>query len=105
MLPDKLAEFAYDRVKNRFPVQYQRNAIASTLASKLVYQEGIHIIEHQADRDLADRAFQYYRESNEVNALADVLAQAEWAGVSSQKKAEALRLLRAGGPRTSMGIF
>lgn len=37
-LPKKLATVAWDRVRDRFPVQYQRNAIASTLASRLVYK-------------------------------------------------------------------
>jgi hypothetical protein len=41
-LPHKLAEVAWDRVPSRLPVQYQRCAIASALASKLVYQEGIY---------------------------------------------------------------
>ncbi len=39
-LPKKLADVAWDRVPSRFPVQYQRNAIASTLASYLVYKVG-----------------------------------------------------------------
>jgi hypothetical protein len=40
-LPKKLADVAWDQVPSRFPVQYQRNAIVSTLASHLVHKEGI----------------------------------------------------------------
>ena len=54
-LPKKLAEVAGDRVRTRFPVQYQRNAIASTLASRLVYSEGIHFVESQPDEKMAER--------------------------------------------------
>lgn len=57
-LPKKLAEVAGDRVRSRFPVQYQRNAMASTLASKLVYSEGIHFVESQPENRIAERFFQ-----------------------------------------------
>jgi hypothetical protein len=59
-LPKKLADVAWERVPERFPVQYQRNAIASTLAAKMVYQEGIHLVETQPKETIAERAFAYY---------------------------------------------
>lgn len=104
-MPAKLAEVAWDRVAKGYPVQYQRNAIASALASKLVYSEGIHYVEHQADRDLAQRAFAYYREHKAVKALADEMEKRDWVGVSAENKALALKLLRSGGARTSLGLF
>ena len=39
-LPVKLADMAWDRVESHFPISYQRHAIASTLASTMVYAEG-----------------------------------------------------------------
>ena len=75
-LPEKLATVAWDRAPSRFPVQYQRNAIASTLASRLVYAEGIHMVESQPVDRVAQRAFEYYRESRVVNKIADDLVSA-----------------------------
>ena len=89
----------------KFPVQYQRNAMASTLASMLVYQEGIHLVESQPDRDLANRALQYYREHVAIQKLVSELEASEWVGVPPAEKAEALSLLADGGARTNMGIF
>ena len=60
-LPKKLVEVAGDRIATRMPVQYQRNAIASALACKLVYKEGIHLVEAQPNDVVADRAIRYYR--------------------------------------------
>lgn len=48
-LPKKLADVAWDRVPGRFPLQYQKNAIASTLASHIVYHEGKAVYFLQVD--------------------------------------------------------
>jgi hypothetical protein len=104
-LPKKLVEVAWDRVAKNWPIQYQRMAIASTLASKMVYQEGIHAVEHQADRDLADRAITWYRKHNEMEALALLMSKADMENVSEENKQLAINLVRRGGARTSMGIF
>ena len=104
-LPQKLATVAWDRVPTRFPVQYQRCAIASTLASQLVYHEGIHLIESQATGDIADRAIQYYRASKTVGKLCDDIESKEWKGVDAESKKKVIDLLRRGGVRTSLGIF
>ena len=45
----ELDRLAGNRVSTHFPVQYQRNAIASTLAAKLVYHEGIHLVTQHTD--------------------------------------------------------
>ena len=69
-LPVKLQALAWQRVLDgKLPVQYTRNAIASTLASKVVYAEGIHLIETQPTDRLADRLIQYYREDIKLNKL------------------------------------
>ena len=130
-LPEKLATVAWDRAPSRFPVQYQRNAIASTLASRLVYAEGIHMVESQPVDRVAQRAFEYYRESRVVNKIADDLvswvpllgivslvlilidlcwcfpfqAAAEVRGLDGAEKSKAVDLIRRGGARTSLGIF
>ncbi|CAM9979551.1 unnamed protein product, partial [Choristocarpus tenellus] len=39
-LPIKIQELAFDRVPTTLPPQYLRNAMASCLASRVVYTEG-----------------------------------------------------------------
>ena len=109
-LPKKLIDVAWDRVSTHFPVQYQRNAIASTLASSLVYQEGIHLVETQPVENVAERAFLYYREKRNIQELNAKLANALSSQVddkllSAAEKAKVIDLLRRGGPRTSLDIF
>lgn len=104
-LPKKLADVAWDRVPSRFPVQYQRNAIASTLASHLVYKEGIHLVESQPIARIAERAFMYYRRDRAMERLVAELEQNEVGGLSKDKKEMVIDLLRRGGARTSLDIF
>jgi glutamate dehydrogenase len=96
-LPKKLQDFAWDR-HDRFPVQYMRNAMGSTLGASLVYQEGIHFVEAQPKEKLAERAIAYYRASLDVERRAHEL---EKAGAD----AETIRLLRKGGARSKLNIF
>jgi len=103
-LPTKLAELAWSRVPSKFPIQYQKNAIASALASNLVYKEGIHLIETQPAAKLAERAFLYYRESRKVDKLIAEF-EASNSGISKEKKEEIVKLLRIGGARASLNIF
>ena len=103
-LPEKLAELAWDRVDN-LPLNYQKNAIASTLASRLVYHEGIHTIESQPADAMADRAFEYYRQSCEINGLMEDIAEAQTTGVLAEdKQYRVIELLRKGGTRSSCAI-
>lgn len=104
-LPHKLADVAWDRVPSRFPVQYQRNAIASTLASKLVYQEGIHLIETQPVNRLAERAFQYYREDRKVNELLKELEECDMSKMTKENQEKIQKIVRKGGVRSVLGIF
>jgi len=46
-LPHKLAEVAADRLTERVPKEYLKRTVASALASKMVYSEGIQFIEMQ----------------------------------------------------------
>lgn len=43
-LPKTLAELGFDRVNQKVPEQYIKNAIASSLASKLVYKGKVNCI-------------------------------------------------------------
>jgi glutamate dehydrogenase len=104
-LPKKLVEFAGDRIASKFPVQYQRNAIASGLASKLVYQEGIHLVETQPLEKLAERAFEYYRAERHVKKVLGDLQSSTIQGPAAGNKEEIIDLLQRGGARTKVDIF
>jgi len=103
-LPKKLAEVAGDRITERLPVQYMRNAIASTLASKLVYQEGIHLIETQPTEKIAERAFLYFRADQKMRHLAEEVQKLSEPGLQEHKPL-IVDILKRGGARTSLSIF
>lgn len=102
-LPKKLADVAWDRVPEKFPLQYQKNAIASTLAARMVYNEGIHLIETQPTNDLADRAIQYYIQSKDVQDLMKEFSDGEKLSPDSHDKI--MKLLAKGGTRSSCDFF
>ena len=103
-LPKKMVDIAGDRITTNFPVQYQRNAIASALASKLVYKEGVHLVEQQPVEKIADRAFQYYRQEKKIQALLLEL-EGNNGALSADTKAVIVDILRRGGARATLNIF
>jgi len=103
-LPETLAKLAWDRTSSRVPLQYQKVAIASTLASKLVYQEGIHLIESQPSDKLAERAFMYHREHEKVQTLVSNLEKSNL-DLPKEDKEKIMALLRRGGARSGLDIF
>lgn len=103
-LPKKLADVAWDRVPSRFPLQYQKNAIASTLASYIVYKEGIHLIETQPLNRVAERSIMYYFEEAKLRELVSDLEKNDMK-LTPENKQQVIDLLRRGGARTSLSIF
>jgi glutamate dehydrogenase len=103
-LPAKLAEVGWSRAEERFPVQYMKNSMASTLASRMVYQEGIHLIETQPVERLAERAISYYKESKKVKALLDDF-KSPTKPLSAENRARIELLLKKGGTRSSCEFF
>jgi glutamate dehydrogenase len=103
-LPAEMVEIGGDRIAKAFPVQYQRNAIACALASKLVYKEGIHLVEIQPHDMVADRAFQYYRQDQKIRKLIEELSTPA-AALNKDNKAVILDILHRGGARASLNIF
>jgi len=100
-LPRKLSEVAADRVNERIPLDYMRNAFASCLASKLLYKEGTHFLESQPSERLASLAMEYYRKEQGVQHLLDTVASAN---LPDKEKREVLDLLRRGGTRSALSI-
>lgn len=100
-LPTKLAEIAGDRIAERYPVQYQRNAIASGLASKLVYQEGVHLVEQQPLEKVAERAFAYYRADRKIQKIIKQLEGQDF-GANAESKPVIIDILKKAGARASV---
>uniref|UniRef100_A0A7S4QI86 Glutamate/phenylalanine/leucine/valine/L-tryptophan dehydrogenase C-terminal domain-containing protein n=1 Tax=Ditylum brightwellii TaxID=49249 RepID=A0A7S4QI86_9STRA len=101
-LPKTLAALSFDNVNERVPDQYIKNAIASCLASKLVYKEGTKFIEAQPKEKLANIALQYVLKEKEVAMLKEALASVN---MPQQEKDSIIKLLDAGGARTALGKF
>eukprot|EP00569_Conticribra_weissflogii_P004035 CAMPEP_0171345936 /NCGR_PEP_ID=MMETSP0878-20121228/22885_1 /TAXON_ID=67004 /ORGANISM="Thalassiosira weissflogii, Strain CCMP1336" /LENGTH=1055 /DNA_ID=CAMNT_0011849471 /DNA_START=405 /DNA_END=3572 /DNA_ORIENTATION=+ len=101
-LPKTMADMAFDHVRERVPEQYIRNAIASCLASKLVYKEGTKFVETLPKQKLAAVALRYLEKEHEVAVLKEAL---EGTAMPEEEKKSILKLLDAGGARTALGIF
>jgi glutamate dehydrogenase len=102
-LPPTISRIAFDeRVKTNVPEQYVKNAIASCLASKLVYKEGSRFVDSQPRSHLAKIALKYIVKEKEVAILRESLTNVE---MDETQKQEILRLLDAGGVRTALQIF
>eukprot|EP01083_Nonionella_stella_P031508 86280_1 len=97
-----MADMAFDKVHDRVPAQYITNAIASCLASKLVYKEGTKFVETLPEGKLADVALRYLEAEREVALLKEAL---EGTGMPEKEKESILKLLDAGGARTSIRMF
>lgn len=101
-LPKTMADLAFDKVHERVPSQYITNAIASCLASKLVYKEGTKFVDTLPKDKLADVALRYLEAEHEIAVLKDALKETDMA---EKEKESILRLLDAGGARTALGVF
>jgi len=101
-LPQTLADMSFDQVHERVPRQYITNAIASGLASKLVYKEGTKFVEAQSKENLASVALMYVEKEKEIASLT---ASLESADLPEAEKAKIIEILDAGGARTALGVF
>merc|ERR1712127_1115410 len=99
-LPKKLAAVAGDRVTDRIPLDYLRNAFGKILASKLLYREGIHFLESQPELMLPELAIRYVTEEKRVR---DLLGDVESSNMPPAKRAKVQQLLEQGGARSLLG--
>lgn len=96
-LPPKLKEIALDRVHQNVPLSYIKCIVASSLASKIVYREGLQFTEALPDSTAASIALQYLKQEKKVQKLVkDVRAS----GVPS--KDDIADLLLRGGVRAGV---
>lgn len=101
-LPKTISDLAFDRVHETVPDQYIKNAIASSLAAKMVYKEGTKFISALAKGKLAATALRYREKEKEVNLL---LSKLKEANMPEEEKEAIIKLLDAGGARTALGVY
>ncbi|GMH98403.1 hypothetical protein TrST_g1809 [Triparma strigata] len=102
-LPKKMATMAFDRLKTNVPEQYLIAAIASSLASKIVYAEGVNFVKSQPPENLSALALKYLEAEKEVALLENALSGAS--GLDEGVKEEVLDLLKRGGVRSKLNVF
>jgi glutamate dehydrogenase len=100
-LPPTLAELSFDKVRERVPAQYIKNAISSCLASKMVYKEGTKFIEALPKHKLAAIALEYVQREREITQLINSLEICK--DLDEPSKIRIRKLLDAGGARTALG--
>jgi len=100
-LPKTLADMGFDKIRERVPRQYIQNAIASTLASKMVYKEGTRFVTTLPDEKLAETALCYIQKEKEVVELIETLKKT---AIPTEEKSKILKILDAGGARTALGL-
>ena len=101
-LPNTISDLAFHEVHSKVPRQYIRNAIASCLASKLVYKEGCAYIQSLNQENLASLAIKYISKEREMGVLKKALE-----GCNDMAEAERLaiiQILEAGGTRTALDL-
>eukprot|EP00984_Skeletonema_dohrnii_P004225 scaffold1493_cov104-Skeletonema_dohrnii-CCMP3373.AAC.1 len=101
-LPKTMADMSFDKVHERVPAQYISNAIASCLASKLVYKEGTKFVNTLPKEKLASVALRYVEAEHQIATLKIALEGTE---MPEKEKESILKLLEAGGARTALGVF
>lgn len=101
-LPKTIADLSFDKVHERVPDQYIKNAIASCLASKMVYKEGTKFISSQPQKNLASLALKYIKKEKEIVELMEVV---EAADIDNQKKEIIMKILDQGGTRTALQML
>ena len=102
-LPKIMAEMGFHRLHENVPKQYILAAIASSLASKIVYTEGINFVRAQPPENLADLALKYIAKEREIALLEKTLEQVK--DIDEESKAVIMDLIHRGGVRTSLNIF
>ena len=100
-LPKTIADMSFDHVHERVPEQYIKNAISSSLASKMVYKEGTKFMESLPKHKLAEMALRYIQKEKEVAELMESLRSLDF---PADQKQRVLNLLEAGGARTALQL-
>lgn len=85
----------------RMPLQYIKNMMAASLASRIVYKEGVQYVESQSEHRLVDRAKSYIRKEKEIRTLIERL---EGRKASDEDMAMVTRILEKSGVRATLTL-
>ncbi|MEO0814493.1 MAG: NAD-glutamate dehydrogenase domain-containing protein, partial [Myxococcota bacterium] len=96
-VPSTLLEIARDRVAERIPPSYCNSIISSSLASRIVYEQGLEYLPEDDPERLAAVALNYLEVQRELGAMVDSVRRAGLPGTE-----RIIELLRAGGPRDAL---
>lgn len=100
-LPNKLSEVARHRLESRMPKEYTKRCIASVLACKIVYQEGVSFVEQHHDDHLATLAHDYLAAEAKVGDVLKSLEALDWAGAGGVDASDAAKqMIKDGGIRS-----
>jgi len=101
-LPNTISDLAFHEVHSKVPRQYIRNAIASCLASKLVYKEGCAYIQSLNQDNLASLAIEYISKEREMEVLKKALEGCN--DMADTERLAIIQILEAGGTRTALDL-
>jgi glutamate dehydrogenase len=107
-MPEKLTEIAGASLNERVPKEYLKRAIASTLASHVVYREGVQFVEQHREGHLGALAFDYLEAEKQVSKVLETLDQAWENGgkdglLDEEVATTARQIVEDGGVRAYMG--
>lgn len=101
-LPAKLRE-SIGRVEERVPIEYVRQVVSSSLASKIVYKEGLDYVDSLATEQLGDLALRYLQQELRVRDLAAEVEALQAKGeLDVRTSEEIIDLLSRGGVRAAI---
>jgi glutamate dehydrogenase len=96
-LPAPLFDGYASRIAARLPWEYTKNMIASSLASRIVYREGLQYVDGLPDATLPQVCLRYMQEEKRVRELAEEV------GASGMENADQMKeLLLQGGVRAAV---
>jgi len=101
-LPAKLDELAGVRVSRQAPAEYVKYAIASSLASRIVYNEGTSLFENLDRPRLAKLALDYLDAETKVDDILRAMNEMEWDESDTAVRDEAMRMIKLGGIRAHL---
>ncbi|MCK6546944.1 NAD-glutamate dehydrogenase [Myxococcota bacterium] len=96
-VPPVLREKAGDRVFTKLPATYRAQLVCSSIASRLVYREGLDYLRDVPDAQLAELAVAYVEGERRTHELVDEVMRSNLAS-----KGELAELLRLGGTRAAL---
>lgn len=96
-LPEKLCELALDRMEERVPWPYINNVMSCSIASKLVYNEGLTYVEGLPDISLVDIAVRYAKQEERTRFLSQMVRDTDM-----EESEEVVDLLMRGGIRAGV---